>query len=188
MIDQIDWPALANQLGLLRSGSPHDPGARYESSGSDPARRALEILIGEPAIRASVDYYITYAPGSELARSVLSLLHPWSAMAYCYEIWRSSSPIEDRRRAIELLRVVADRRALGWVGEFLEDPDDGIQEWGAGVLDQLLWSNLVTEEEAEPLLANAEKHPNPQVRRRAEFIRGYLRARAQPGDSEESPT
>jgi hypothetical protein len=177
MIDEIDWSALANQLGLLRPGPPDNPAARSESSGNGPAMRALEILIGEPAIRASVDYYITHAPGSELARSVLWHLHPWSAMVYCYEIWRSSRPIEDRRSAVELLRVVADRRALGWVGEFLADEDADIQGWGVLVLDQLLYSGLVAEE-AEPLVVGAETHPNPEIRERAKILRGYLRASA----------
>ena len=170
MLDPIDWTTLAKQLGLLANGG--------EKSSSGDARRALEILIGRPAIRASVDHYITGAPGSELARSVLWLMRPWSAMVYCYDIWRSSPSIGDRRAAVELLRVVADRRALNWVGQFLEDKDDAIQAWGAGVLDQLLWSNLVEPEEAEPVLVRAENHSSAAVRERVGFIRGYLRRRA----------
>jgi hypothetical protein len=179
MTDRIDWSVLANQLALLTPATPSGRDGHTERSGSDAARRALEILIGEPALRASVDYYITGAPGSELARSVLWLLHPWSAMAHCYEVWRSSPSIEDRRSAVELLRVVADRRALGWVRDFLEDQDEIVQAWGAGVLDQLLWSNLVSVEEAEPLLVSAECHANPAVRQTAEFVRNYLQSRAE---------
>jgi len=170
MIDTIDWSALANQLGSLT--------LEGERSGSEEARRALEILIGESAIRTSVDHYIAQAPGSELARSVLWLLRPWSAMAYCYDIWRSSTSIEARRSAVELLRVVADHRALGWVEQFLADMDEVIQIWGAGVLDQLLWSYLVSPEEGEPLLVCTENHNNAAVRERAEFIRRYLRTRS----------
>jgi hypothetical protein len=179
MIDRIDWSALANQLALLTPEAPSGRDGRSERSGSDAARRALEVLIGEPALRASVDDYITGASGSELARSVLWLLHPWSAMTHCYEIWRSAPSIEERRSAVELLRVVADGRALGWIGDFLEDEDETVQAWGAGVLDQLLWSNLVSVVEAEPLLVSAERHANPAVRKTAEFIRGYLQARAE---------
>jgi hypothetical protein len=166
----IDWTALAEQLGVLRNG-------RDERVGTKDARRALETLIGEPAIRATVDDYIAGVPGSELARSVLWLLRPWPAMAYCYEIWQSARGIEDRRTAVELLRVVADQRALSWVNDFLDDQDQGIQSWGVGVLDQLIWSGLVPPEEAEPPLSKAEAHSNPAVRERAEFIRDYLRAR-----------
>jgi hypothetical protein len=183
MLDPIDWTTLVKQLGLLANGG--------EMSSSGDARRALEILIGEPAIRASVDHYITRAPGSELARSVLWLMRPWSAMVYCYDIWKSSRSIEDRRTAVELLRVVADDRALNWVGQFLEDADEPIQIWGAGVLDQLLWSNLVEPEEAELVLVRAENHSSAAVRERVGFIRGYLRGRAcqkQENNDDEPPS
>src|SRR5262245_48164111 len=170
MLNPIDWSALANQLGCLTPAG--------ETSGNDKARQALETLIGESAIRASVDHYIARASGSELARSVLWLLRPWSAMAYCHDIWRSSASIEARRAAVELLRVVADHRALGWVEHLLADEDEVIQTWGVGVLDQLLWSYLVSPEAAEPLLACAENQATATVRNRAEFIRGYLRNRA----------
>ena len=174
MIDSIDWKSLAKQLGSTVPGG--------EASGNKKARRAIEILIGEPAIRASVDHYIAGAPGSELARSVLWLLRPWSAMVYCHDIWKSSASIEARRSAVELLRVVADHRALVWDQQFLADEDEAIQICGAGVLDQLLWSYLVSPEEAEPLMACAENHITIAVRERAEFNRGYLQTRAESTD------
>jgi hypothetical protein len=166
---QIDWESLAATLGLL-----HENG---ESGSSDAAKRALELIIGEDTFRASVDYCIAFGRGSELARMVLWQLRPWSAMLYCYEVFRSSRPIEDRRMAVALMRAAADGRALAWVQEFLDDEDAQIQAWGAGVLDQLLWSDLITPDEAEGLLLTARKHENQAVRERAEFIRGFLRAR-----------
>jgi hypothetical protein len=166
---EIDWERLSTRLGLL-----HEHG---ESGSSDAAKRALELIIGEDACRAAVDYYIAGRRGHELSRMVLWQLHPWSAMEYCYEIFNSARPIEDRRSAVELLRVVADGRALPWVAEFLSDTDNELQGWGAGVLDQLLWSNLIAREEAEELLIAAEQHDNNAVRTRAEFIRGFLRSR-----------
>jgi hypothetical protein len=80
--------------------------------------------------------------------------------------------------AVELVRVVADSRALPWVAEFLDDEDTVIQAWGVGVLDQLLWSRLIEPEEAEDLLRIAERHQNGAVRDRAEFIRSFLDARS----------
>ena len=132
MTGHIDWKAIAVQLGTLRAGG--------ESSGSEQARKAIELLLGEDNLRESVDYYISGGPGSELARSVLWLIRPWSAMKYCYDIYKSGRDIESRRMAVELLRVVADGRALGWVVEFLEDENEAIQSWGAGVLGQLICS------------------------------------------------
>jgi len=167
MLDPIDWTALAKQLGLLTETG--------EQCSWKDVQRALEILIGERAILASVDDYIAGAPGTLLASEVLMLLRPWSAMAYCYDIWKSSRPIDERREAVRLLRVVADHRALGWVGEFLDDRDESIQSWGIGVLDQLLWRDLVLPDEAESLLIRAEGHANPVVREKAEWIRRFIR-------------
>ena len=48
---------------------------------------------------------------------------------------------------------------------------------GSGVLDQLLWSELIVPDEAEDLLLTAEQHENKAVRERAEFVRGFLRGR-----------
>jgi hypothetical protein len=167
MEDTIDWKALAVRLGTLSEGG--------ESGGSNYAREAIELLLGEGNLRASVDYYISGGPGSELARSVLWLIRPWSAMSYCYEIYKSDGDLETRRMAVELLRVVADGRALGWVAEFLEDGDSSIQSWGVEMLEQLISSGSVEIEDAEQLLLKAETHPNVHVRERAEIIRENLK-------------
>jgi hypothetical protein len=174
---KIDWEELASRLGLLTADG--------ESSGSDQARRALELILGEDALRASVDYYLAHRRGSELARSVLWQLHPWSAMSYCYEIFKGPHAIETRRTAVELVRVVADHRALPWISEFLADKDADIQVCGVGVLDQLSWSGLIQPEAAEELLRTAEQHENEAVREVAEFIRGFLRARAETDEPQE---
>ena len=166
MEEQIDWQALASQLGTLRENG--------ETSGSRYACEAIGILLGEDNLRRAVDYYISGEPGYELARSVLWLLHPLSAMQHCYDIYKSDAPIENRRLAVELLQVVADKRAVVWIDEFLDDADPEIQAWGAGVLDQLLYSYLVESEDVEYLLAKAETHANPGVREQAEFIRGFV--------------
>lgn len=113
MSSEIDWEKLATELGCLAG--------KYEHYSGDEALRALEMIVGEDALRASVDYYLAGRRGCELARGVLWQIHPWSAMSYCYEIFKAQGKIETRRSAVELLRVVADRRALPWVSEFLED-------------------------------------------------------------------
>lgn len=46
MLDDIDWKAIAVRLGTLRKGG--------ESSGSDKAREAIELLLGEDNLRKSV--------------------------------------------------------------------------------------------------------------------------------------
>jgi hypothetical protein len=169
MSNSIDWEHLARGLGLLRKDG--------ESSGSSEALRALELIIGETALVESVEYYISGEPGSELARSVLWQLRSWAAMNHCYQIFKSSRPLDERRTAVELVRVVADVRALNWVDEFLKDPDTGIQLWGVGLLDQLLWSALVEPTAAERQLLLAETHKNAGVVERARFIREFLQSR-----------
>ena len=149
------------------------------SYGSAEAMIALEIIIGEDTIRKAVDYYIDLKPEHELARQVLWRLRPPSGMARCYDIFKSDTNLERRRSAVELLRVIADRRVLPWIEEFWADPDPGIQNWGAGVLDQLLWgggmdANGADYKEVERLIDHGETHPNPGVRELMTFIRKYL--------------
>jgi hypothetical protein len=169
MSDPIDWKALAKKLGTLRADG--------EQGSSDDGRRALEILLGEDRLRETVDYYVRFKDGSELARAMLSVVRPWSAMRRCYEIYKTSGDAEVRQAAVELLRVIADRRALRWVDEFLRDADEAIRGWGVGVLDQLLWSGLVQVEEGEDLLGQAERSSDEHVRERAAKIREYLSGR-----------
>jgi hypothetical protein len=176
---EIDWAKLAGELELKA------PFGEYYC-GREDSQRALELIIGEDTLRGAVNYYVrantgvNTQTGSELARSVLWQLRPWSAMCRCYEIFKGPNSVETRRAAIELLRVVADRRTLPWISEFLQDDDAIIQAWGIGVLDQLLFSELVEPEEAEDILRTAEQHISESVRERAESIRGYLRSRADP--------
>jgi len=169
MYDFPNWHDLAKQLGALQDSR--------ESGSDDYARRALEILIGEEHLKGAVDSYVTHAPGSELVRSVLHVLHSWVAMQHCYELYQSADNIEVRRSAVELLRVVADRRALVWVGNFLSDADVEIQAWGIGVVDQIGFSGLISFEECEELLKIADNHGNPYVRERAQDIRRMFQSR-----------
>lgn len=166
MSETISWKTLAEHLGTLR-----DDG---EVGGSNYARQAIEVLIGEESLRQAVEYYIAGEPGSELARAVLWEIQPWSAMEHCYDIYKSDSDIGKRRMAVELLRVVADRRAIGWITEFLDDKDQEIQMWGMGLLDQLVSSGSISELEAEELLEKVDTHANPSIREIAKSVRRYF--------------
>jgi hypothetical protein len=151
---EINWDELAF---TVRLSMPHG-----QTAGSDAARRALEMILGEETLRSGVDYYIAKEPAYELVRSILWLLHPSGAIARCREL--AMPPNE-----------LATRRALPWVSGFLDDPDSQIQVWGIGVVDQLLFSNLIEPEEAEDVLEKAERHESAAVREQAESIRSYLR-------------
>jgi hypothetical protein len=156
----IDWQRLAEDLGTIHE----PPGGRMESGGRDLAMAALEQLVSPSRLCEAVDDYVSGKPGAELARSVLWLLRPWSAMTRCHDVYQSSTDPAKRRSAVELLRVVADARVLPWVSEFLDDPDDDIRVWGTLILDQLLLSNLATVDDCAPLLEKARTHESEQVR------------------------
>jgi hypothetical protein len=166
----IDWAGLAASLGTLSEGR--------ETSGSGVAVQALELILGRDAIRAAVDYYVfPHGPGAELARSVLWQIRPWSAMQRCLEIYEESDDVDARRTAIELLRVVADHRVVDWIDRFLDDPDESIHGCGAGIVDQLLWSNLVQPDACAHLLEKMKVHSSEQVRETYAFVTKYLRSR-----------
>jgi hypothetical protein len=162
----IDWTALAQRLGTI--GDAAD--THEEIGGTDLARAAIEHIIDPRRLASAVDHYVLGEPGYELARSVLWLLHPYSAMQRCRAIFHSDAELPVRRRAIELLRVVADQRVLPWIKEFLDHPDPEIQYFGAGIVDQLLFAGLVVPADCAELLALAEAHENGQVRALAEEI------------------
>lgn len=167
MKDFIDWHSLAQQVGTIRENG--------ESVSSKDAWRALEILLGEQNLRNAVDYYIDGFEGDELVRFNLWQIHPWSAMEYCYQIYKSDKSIERKRLSVELLRVVADKRALVWIPEFLNDEDPAIQVWGIGIVDYLTLKGLVEFDDVKELLKKAKSHPNPAVRERAKIARNNLR-------------
>jgi HEAT repeat protein len=78
------------------------------------------------------------------------------------------------RSAVELLRGFATARTLPWVATFLADQDQDVRNWGASLLDQLVFRRAVEPEEAEPFIAAAEGHPNPGVKRAAALIRDFV--------------
>ena len=158
----IDWENLARRVGATLEGPTASGATEHGSSGL--ARRALEQVLDASEWIAAVDHYVERRPGSELVRSVLWLVHPWPAMERCREIAQTSVDVETRRCAVELLRVVADDRALPWMSEFLQDGDPLVELWAAGVVDQLLFAGLVEEEQCKVLLDAMEHHGNSLVR------------------------
>lgn len=161
---KIDWSALAEKLDV-------------SGGGTREAERALSEILGEEAIVDAVEHYIAGKKGAELARSVLWHIHPEAGIEHCYRIYKHDADIERRIAAVELLRVIGDSSTLKWVSEFLQSPEDGIQVWGAGLLDQLLWSHLVDHEDCQQELELMKEHENPKVTQRFKFIQSYLSER-----------
>jgi hypothetical protein len=170
---QIDWERIARDFGAFTA----DEG---EFSSSYLAQRALDQIVGTAEWRAAVDHYVADRPGGQLARSVMWLVHPWPAMQRCHEIFCSDDDPENRSTAVELLRVVADRRALPWIEQYLDDANSGVQTCAAGIVDQLLWSNLVEPEECIELLKKMSGHSNPEVQETYKWICSFLSKREEP--------
>lgn len=169
MTSKVDWEDLARILGSF-----HDIG---ETSSSAVATQAIELMLGEDVMRDAVDHYISGQPGSELARAILWHIHPWSAMERCYEIFRNGENLEDRRAAVELLRVVADRRVVQWLTEFIDDPDPAIRQWGVGIVDQLAFSQLIDPVETRVILDGVRSSVDPGIQETIALIESYLQGR-----------
>ena len=168
MTAAIDWRALADQLGTL---SPMKDGVYTERGGTDLACQALVEIIGDAAWRDAVDFYVSCQRGSELTRSVLWLLRPPAAMERCREIFRGAPDTQAAADAINLLQVVADRRVLPWIPEFLASDNVGVRVWGIGIVDQLLiMQDAIDMAEAMPLLETALADPAEAVQSRARDI------------------
>lgn len=93
-------------------------------------------------------------------------------MKYCYEIYKHTNDIEAKRSAVELLRVVSDRRVLEWIPEFLEDSDESVQNSGIGIIDQLLFWEIFHDEDVRPILESAMNHPSEYIRKQAKWLLG----------------
>jgi len=109
-------------------------------------------------------------PGSSVARSVLSIVKPDRAVAKCIAIYESGC-LDRRRAAVELLRSFASRKLLSWVTVFIADPDSGIASWGLSIVDQLVFGEEISPEEAEALILAGEAHGDAHVREAAARVR-----------------
>lgn len=171
-MEPIDWAELRRTVRLRHGWDLDD-----DSFGTEEARLALCELLGDEALRATVDYYVDWRPAREMARCALMILRPQAAVDRCLEIYRTDPDPDRRLWAAEALQWTATRDALPVVEELLQDPDPTLQGTGANLLDQLLWTGLAHPYEAEPFLRLAEEHPNPDVRNTASKIWDYLKRR-----------
>ncbi len=158
----FNWEEIAESLELFDENG--------ERAGSYAAKKALVILLGEDNLRGAVDYYISYEPGCELALSVLRMLKPPSAMQRCYEIFENSESIEDKRNAVYVLKYISDRRVLPWIEKFIQYSDEGVQNWGVEIIDQLLYTNIIEPDDCVHLLDLIHNHENAHVRKIAKSI------------------
>jgi hypothetical protein len=166
-VTPIEWHALAQRVDPHQMFSP-----------SVQAGRAISSLLGDDALIDAVDCCTANRPGALLARHVLEHLRPERAMFRCRELIQVSADAAVRENASELLRDLADARALAWIPSFLADPQPGVQFWGFLVVDQLLYRRYISLEDAEPVLAAAAASVNEEVREQAAAVRARHAARS----------
>jgi hypothetical protein len=174
-----DWKELAITLGALSPSQ--EPGGWNEAGGHVYGCRAIAHLLGEPELENAIEWCVDLRPGQELARSVLNIVRSDYAIDRCYQIAMTDSDMERRRMAVYTLAEFATARTLPWVRIFLQNDDPGMQNVGAGLLDQLVFREAVEPEGAEPYILEAENHTSSEVQRMARLIRECLRQRSEIG-------
>ena len=164
---RVDWGGLAEKLGTVtRTESGYS-----ETGGSGIAAKLIVEIMGDQVWRDAVDFYVSGKPGAEGARSVLWMLRPPAAMNRCNEIFLTTNDYETASFAICLLQVVADRRVLDWIPQYLASANKGARIWGLGIVDQLLIMNEeITLNEAMPLIETGLIDPDESVQRQARQI------------------
>ena len=164
MTETVDWRALAEKLGTIS----WTDGGRSETGGTKVGCDAIIEILGDTLLRDAVDFYVSGEAGNEVARSVLMLLQPPAAMERCLEIFRAPCDEQEAADAINLLKMVADRRVLDWIPEFMASETVGVRVWTLGILDQLLiMQEAITPEEAVPFFKQALADSDKNVRDQA---------------------
>ena len=155
IIGAMQWQQLASDLGFI-------PVTGQGFNGGANARTAIAVLLGDEVLLAAVDSVVDYDPGGELANSVLSLLKPAAARAYCLRIVRGDRDAGRRQFAAALFKDLATGDDLPVVGELLGHPDPEVQVWGVALLRVLAFEDedLAT----GPYGVMAREHTNPRVR------------------------
>lgn len=164
------WSSLMERLDPKIVGARPENGVARFYGGTQVARHALAELIGDKTWRDGVRDYIAHDEAAEMIRSVLHVVRPKAAARECIRIWREGQGA-DRAMAIELLRVVADLEVLDLVPEFLADPDQEVQAWGAGVVDQMVGDGMAEPDQVEACLLLMESHAAEAVRDFAAIVR-----------------
>jgi hypothetical protein len=165
---KTDWQQLARRLGSLQ-----DDGS--ELGGDIYAQQALGEILGSDWMEQTVDYILDCKHGSELAMNCLSYLHSTAATQYAYRVYQSSEG-DRAARAVWLIKHLANPVSIDWIEAFLND--DNVMQLGLGVLDQLLWTEQIpNDERVKALLELAENKSNGQLVEQVGFIREHLQKR-----------
>lgn len=151
-----------------------------QSYGTHRAEKALELILGDEWIKEAVNKAIYFGDNSsELAMNCLRHISSSKAAKFAYSIYKNEK--DDGRKSISvwLIKQLAVKESYEWVEEFLNDTK--VIGWGIGVLDQLLWCEVIDYEEEKKridfLLELTLKNSNGELKDNVDFIKNYLTER-----------
>jgi len=176
---KTSWEELGLKLGTIKYQNGKYKG---EIGSSEFAKEAIENILGNNWIKETTEYAISFKPGAELAMNCLKLIASLKAAEHAYSTYKNSGDQTKKSNAVWLIKHLKTKESYKWVEEFINDENVAI--WGLGLLDQLLWSEIIDYEEEKErvdyLINLASKKNDPLLDENISFIRNYLKERYTP--------
>ncbi len=173
---KTDWERLGLKLGSIKY---KDGSYEGETGSSELAKEAIEEVLGDNWIKETTEYAISFKPGAELAMNCLRLISSYKAAEHAYNLYKNSTNQNEKNNAVWLIKHLRAKKSYGWIEEFIND--DNVATWGLGLLDQLLWNEIIDYEEEKKhvdyLIDLASKKDSPELNESISFIRSYLKER-----------
>jgi hypothetical protein len=168
MQQRINWAELAEQAGIVTRRLPS--GATTTNQGSDEARRALEVLIGDDNIQHGVELWLAGRSGEQAgaatAYCVLTYIRSWKGTEVAYTAYRTARDAGDQSLAalaVVFIGNICHPAALQWVDEFLAYPPTA--NAGVGLVDHALFTGAIYPDDnrLESWLRTAEQSTDAYV-------------------------
>ena len=171
---KTNWKEIAIKIGSIQSTND-----TLEKGGMEFAKRALEEILGDEWIEDAVEHAISGDPGSEIAMNCLRYIESIRAAKYAYKVYKESSIYDERSMAVWLIMHLRVKESFDWIEEFLND--ESVIDWGIGLLDQLLWCEIIDNEQEQEridsLFELADKNSEGRLKDNIDFIKDYLKQR-----------
>lgn len=155
----VNWEELGKELVTLTKNG--------KAGQSSPHVQSLELALGADFFVQAVEHAVSRKPGSELARSLILDLKPWTAIKHCYEIFRQDHD-NVQYEAYCLLRDVFDCRAKLSFSELYPELDPDV-EYYADIIEMGVYCACELSQLTE-ILESALNHPNDYIRKQATLL------------------
>ncbi|MEO1485891.1 MAG: hypothetical protein AAFU57_09095 [Bacteroidota bacterium] len=157
-----------------------DLSKEIKSYGTIRAKKALETILGDTWIEDAVQKATEYnAHSSELAMDCLRHISSVKAAKIAYQIYLNDTNNDRKSMAVWLIKQLAVEESYEWIEDFLNDQN--VMVWGIGVLDQLLWCEIIDyedeKERVDYLFELSLNNSNGALKENVDFIKSYLHER-----------